>query len=110
MSDATPLAPLPSWLAGHDGAVQVRVHAQPGARHTGVLGEHGGRLKIALRAPPVDGKANAELLRWLAQACDLPKNRVTLLHGATARDKVVELQTALATAQAALLAALSAPD
>ncbi|MBM4345504.1 MAG: DUF167 domain-containing protein [Deltaproteobacteria bacterium] len=106
---ALPTAPeRPAWLGGQDGAVQIRVHAQPGARKTRAVGEHGGRLKVALHAPPVDGKANAELLRWLAQTCGLPNNRAALLHGATARDKVVILRADLATVTAAVQAALAA--
>ncbi len=107
MSDPAPAGPWPAWLTGSDGAVQIRIHAQPGARRTHAVGDYGGRLKIALHAPPVDGKANAELLRWLAQACKLPKNRVALLHGATAREKVVCVQADLRAVCAALQAALA---
>jgi uncharacterized protein len=48
-------------------------------------------LLLRLQAPPVDGKANAELLRFLAEALDCPRAAVTLLRGATSKLKVVEL-------------------
>ena len=57
------------------------LHVQPGAKRTEVAGIHGegaaARLKIRLAAPPVDGKANAELLRFLAAAFGVPQRAVT---------------------------------
>ena len=53
-------------LTGSDGGVYISLHIQPGAKREGVTGLFGSSLKIALNAPPVDGKANAALLRFLA--------------------------------------------
>ena len=51
----------PSWLIVRNSDVLIDVHAQPGAKRSAIVGEHGGRLKIAITSPPVDGKANSAL-------------------------------------------------
>ncbi len=63
------------------------VRAQPGARKHGVLGEHAGALKIAVTAPPEDGRANDALLEVLRKALDVKRSQVELLSGMTSRDK-----------------------
>ena len=55
-----------SWLLADDNGVLLRLHVQPGAKHTEVAGLYGEALKIRLAAPPVDGKANACLIAFLA--------------------------------------------
>jgi uncharacterized protein (TIGR00251 family) len=72
----------------------LEVHVQPGARRDEVVGEHGGRLKIKLAAPPVDGKANRHLLEFLAAAFAVPVARVHLLRGASSRMKTVLVEGA----------------
>jgi len=82
----------PIWLREDGTSVVLSLHVQPGARRTGVAGVHGGALKVKLAAPPVDGKANAELLRFLAEAFGVPLRKVTLLRGETSRAKVVRIE------------------
>ncbi len=65
---------------------------QPRASRDAFAGMHGDAVKIALRAPPVDGKANAALREFLAEALDLPKSSVELVSGHTGRRKTVRLQ------------------
>lgn len=77
------------WLREQAGGAVLSLHVQPGAKKTGIAGEHGGALKIRLAAPPVDGKANECLLRFLAEALRLPKSSVTLVSGETCREKRV---------------------
>ncbi|MDE3103930.1 MAG: DUF167 domain-containing protein [Acidobacteriota bacterium] len=67
----------------------VRIH--PGARRNAVSGQHDGAWKIALTAPPVDGRANEALIRFVADLLRLPKASVTLLHGHTSRSKVLQI-------------------
>ena len=74
-----------------DGTLTLALHVQPGAKRTEVAGLHGGALKIRLAAPPVDGRANAALLRFLADAFGVPQRAVTLVRGETSRDKVVRI-------------------
>mgnify|MGYP002147553624 CR=1 FL=1 len=80
------------WLAqAADGSVVLVLHIQPGARKTEVAGLHGDALKIRLAAPPVDGKANAALLAWLAAELRCPKRDLALLRGESGRRKQVQL-------------------
>lgn len=76
---------------GGDGRLLLTLHIQPGAKKTEVCGLHGDALKIRLAAPPVDGKANAALLAFVADCLDLPKSAVSLKSGQTSRRKVVEV-------------------
>ncbi len=75
-----------------DGAVSLRLQVQPRARRPGIQGvvpgADGPRLKIAVTAAPEDGRANEAVRDTLAQALDLPKSALTLLHGATSRGKI----------------------
>lgn len=81
---------------------QLVVRVTPNARKSEIMGwgmDEKGRpvLLIKLGAPPVDGKANVELIQFLAQALGCAKSQVTLLRGEGSRQKVVELpQTAYA--------------
>lgn len=82
----------PTWVR-RDGAIWLLdLHVQPGARTTGAVGEHGGRLKLKIAAPPVDNKANAHLLAWLADRLGVPKASVTLVRGETSRQKTVAVR------------------
>ncbi|MDD6337475.1 MAG: DUF167 domain-containing protein [Lentisphaeria bacterium] len=82
------LAPL---IRTNGSGVFLSCHVQPGAKRTAVSGVYGTSLKIALAAPPVDGKANKELCVFLAKKLGLAKSAVTLVSGQTSRDKVVFL-------------------
>ena len=80
------------WLAqAGDGSVVLVLHIQPGARKTEVAGLHGDALKIRLAAPPVDGKANAALLAWLAGELRCPRRDLVLLRGESSRRKQVQV-------------------
>jgi uncharacterized protein len=81
--------------------LSVRVH--PGARTNGVTGVHADALKIALTAPPVDGKANEALITFLASALHLPRARVALVSGLTSRAKMVRITGRSAAEVAAAL-------
>lgn len=86
----TPLA-LPAWIQGNSETCCLTLHIQPGAKKTEITGEHGEALKIRLAAPPVDGKANAALLAFLAKTLKQPKSAVRLKSGDTSRHKRVEI-------------------
>lgn len=68
------------------------VKVQPGAPRTRILGQHDTVLKLALAAPPVEGKANAECIRFLAKFFDLSRSQVDILTGETTRNKVILLR------------------
>ena len=90
---------MSDWLrVAADGRLTLTLHIQPGAKTTEVAGEHGDALKIRLAAPPVDGKANAALLAFIAERLGVPKSAVTLKSGQASRRKVVEVEGASAEA------------
>lgn len=76
-----------AWLRQAGTDIVLVVHVQPGAKKTEVAGEHGEALKIRLAAPPVDGKANDCLLRFLADRLGIARSRLTLIAGTTSRAK-----------------------
>jgi hypothetical protein len=69
----------------------VALHIVPRARATAVAGPHGDAVKIRVAAPPVDGAANAELVRFLAAQLNVPTARVTIVGGASGRRKTVSV-------------------
>lgn len=80
------------------GGVRLRVRAQPRAARTEVVGEHDGALRIRLAAPPVDGEANRELIRFLARTLGVTQAQVSVRSGASGRTKLVEITGVDATA------------
>jgi uncharacterized protein (TIGR00251 family) len=78
-----------------DGAI-LSVHIQPKASTTECVGIHGDAIKIRVAAPPVDGAANDELIRFLAQTLSLPLAAVHIESGANGRHKRVRLRGVMA--------------
>ena len=68
---------------------QVRV--QPRARKNAVLGEMGEALKVALTAPPVEGRANEACIALLSELLNVPRSSVTIAAGQTSRNKVIRV-------------------
>jgi len=93
------------WVRQVAQDVLVLVHARPGARTTAIAGLHDGRLKVALAAPPVDGKANERLLDFFAASLRVPRRRVHLQTGAASREKTVRIEGCDANTAARMLLA-----
>jgi uncharacterized protein (TIGR00251 family) len=74
-------------VAAHPEGCVVPVRAQPGARKARIVGEQAGALKVAVTAPPEDGRANTALAELLRTALALKRSQLDLLSGATSRDK-----------------------
>jgi hypothetical protein len=92
------------WLrVAADGRITLTLHIQPGAKKTEFAGLHGDALKIRLAAPPVDGKANEALIRFIADTLKLPKSAINLKSGQTSRRKVLEVSGGDPSALAALI-------
>ncbi len=72
----------------------LHVIIQPRASKDEIVGLHNGRLKIRLKAPPVDGKANQHLVRYLAQLFRLPKNTIKVTKGQSSRLKTLQINAA----------------
>jgi hypothetical protein len=80
---------MESLVADHERGATVAVRVVPRARRTELVGRRGEALKVKLAAPPVDGAANAELVKFVARLVGVHKRDVSILAGATSRDKVV---------------------
>lgn len=82
-----PVPDLPFLRIDKTGAVIVDIHVMPNAPRTQIQGLHDAALHLRLKAPPVDGKANFELVAWLARELRVPRASVELIRGETARRK-----------------------
>lgn len=69
----------------------LTIRVQPGASRSEVVGPHGGALRVRVAGTPVDGKANAELVRFLAGELGVPERAVEITRGHTSRTKVVRV-------------------
>jgi uncharacterized protein (TIGR00251 family) len=74
--------------------VILDLHVQPGAKRSEFAGEHGGRIKLRLAAPAVDGKANEALIEFLAAYYRVPKRNVRIAAGLKSRQKRVIIEGA----------------
>lgn len=83
--------------------MRVRVHVRPGSSRTAVGGEHDGALVVRVTARAVDGKATAAVLRAVAEAFGVSGSAVTLVQGATSKQKLVEVDGGSPDALAELL-------
>lgn len=93
------------WARDEAGGAVVELLIQPRASRTKVVGEHDGRLKLQLAAPPVDGEANAALVEFLADLLGIKKAAVAIVRGDTGRRKTVRLAGVTAAAARAALQA-----
>ena len=85
---------LPFLRIEKTGAVIVDVHVIPNAPQTQARGLHDGALRVRLKAPPVEGKANQELVAWLARELKVPRARIELVRGDSARRKQLRVAQA----------------
>lgn len=83
---------MTSWLRADADGVVLSLHVQPGAKKTEVAGLYGEALKIRLAAPPVDGKANAALIDFVAAKVGAGRTAVSLVRGQTSREKQLRIE------------------
>lgn len=93
-------------LSAKDGHVTFAVRVQPRASQTAITGELDGALKIRLAAPPVDGAANEELIRWLAKFFEITRRDVEILSGETSKQKIIRVSGVSAVVAEQKLAAV----
>ncbi len=72
-------------------STRLQLRVSPGARRAHVVGRHGDAWKVRVAAPPEGGRANAAVVRLVAETLSLPRDAVTLVSGHGARDKIIEL-------------------
>jgi uncharacterized protein (TIGR00251 family) len=83
------VADQPSWCRRTADGWTIAIHAQPGARRTEIVGQHGDRLKVRVAAPALEDRANAALIAFAAERLGITRSKVTLVRGAHARDKLL---------------------
>ncbi len=75
-----------------DGDLILSCHLQPKAAKDEIVGLHGDSVKIRITAPPIDGRANAHLVKFLAKQFGVTKRAVTIISGELARQKRVRIE------------------
>lgn len=80
---------MPVLIQSHAEGATLALRVQPKAKRNAVVGEQAGALKVAVTAPPEDGRANEAVLALLREVFNLQRSQVVLLSGQTNRNKVV---------------------
>ena len=93
------------WLVSGEGFVNLQVVVKPGSAHRRIVRRDVRGLLIALNSPPSKGRANEELITFLADLLDTPRSSVTIIRGHTARVKTVRIINPEPARVAALLRA-----
>lgn len=83
---------LPVIVRDSEDGAMLTVHVQPNASKTECVGVHGDALKIRLAARPIDGAANDELIRFVAERCAVPRAKVRIHAGAESRRKRLRVE------------------
>lgn len=92
------------FLSHNNGRIYLSIYVQPGAKKTAVDGVHHGHLKIRLAAPPIEGKANDALCRFLKEILKISRKDIAIVKGEKSRIKTVAIrQTDPQTIRVALL-------
>lgn len=82
---------MADWYRRNADVITLALHVQPGAKRSGIAGLHGAALKIRLAAPPIEGRANAALLKFIASLFEVPLRQVELKQGGQSRHKVLAI-------------------
>lgn len=79
-------------IRSRSGAIEVPLRVQPRARKNEVTGVHNGALKVKTTAPPVEGAANREIVKFFAGLLRLPRSRLSIVSGDKSRDKLLRIE------------------
>jgi uncharacterized protein (TIGR00251 family) len=82
---------MAGWYRSNAGVITLTLHVQPGAKRSEISGLHGDALKLRLAAPPIEGRANEALLKYIATLFEVTLRQVELKHGLQSRSKVVAI-------------------
>jgi len=74
-----------------ENSLNIQVQIQPGSSKDQIIGLHNGRLKIKISAPPVDGKANQNLIEFISKALGVSKSKIEILKGRTSKLKTLKI-------------------
>ncbi|XP_072520073.1 UPF0235 protein C15orf40 homolog [Salminus brasiliensis] len=78
-----------------DGQLAIAIHAKPGAKHNAVTDVSSEAVGVAIAAPPTDGEANAELVRYLSKVLELKKSEIVLDKGSKSREKIIKVTASI---------------
>jgi len=81
---------IPS-IAKVDNGIRVVIYAVPNARETGIVMESDGSFLMRVHAPPIKGKANREIVKWLSKRLKKPSSQVRIITGLTSNLKTLEI-------------------
>ena len=76
-------------IAGNDIVIKVKI--VPGSSKNKIIGTYNGALKIAITAPPVEGKANKKCIAYLAKYFDIAKSKIEIISGQTSKNKLIRI-------------------
>ncbi|MDR3502402.1 MAG: DUF167 domain-containing protein [Legionella sp.] len=79
------------WYQQDGNLITLNVYVQPGAKHSDIAGVHGDALKIRLQTPPIEGRANEALIKFIAQLFEVPNRQVLLKRGEKSRHKILHI-------------------
>lgn len=80
-----------AWLTETKGIFKLAVQVSPNGKKNEILSETPEALRIRLQAPPIDGKANETLVRFIADKCNISKSNVEITHGLSSRKKLLKI-------------------
>lgn len=83
---------MAAWYHSDGEDITLTLHVQPGAKRSEIAGLHGDALKIRLAAPPIEGRANEALMKFIAKLFDVPLRQVELKRGEQSRNKIILVQ------------------
>ncbi len=86
---------IADWIKQHPKGTSLSLYVRPGASRTCISGEHDGKLKIKIKAHPVDGEANENLIEFLSEVLKISKAKIHLLSGESSRQKLVLVELSL---------------
>lgn len=75
-----------------DGGIIFKVRVLPKSSKSGIVGELDGALKVKLKSPPIDGAANAELIRLLSKTFNVSKSAIEIVGGETSKNKQLKIE------------------
>lgn len=82
---------MPPYLKATADGIELELVVQPRASRSKLVGEHDGRLKVQIAAPPVDGEANAEVIAFFSGLFQVPKRQVELISGEASKRKRIRV-------------------
>lgn len=71
--------------------MNLKIYIQPGAKKNEIVGPHGDAIKIKIKAPPLEGRANEALIEFLSETLGIAKSKIEIIRGHTSRQKLVSI-------------------